>query len=36
VLISESGDVELIREKETLDDIVSREILPERLQKSEE
>ncbi|MEO2069448.1 MAG: hypothetical protein ABGX27_08100 [Desulfurobacteriaceae bacterium] len=31
VLIGENGNVELIREKETLDDIVGKEKLPERL-----
>jgi len=32
VLISEAGEVELIREAENLEDIVSRERLPKRLE----
>jgi diaminopimelate decarboxylase len=33
VLVGENGEVDLIREAESLDDIVRREILPPRLQR---
>ncbi|MCK5683700.1 diaminopimelate decarboxylase, partial [bacterium] len=35
VMISESGEVEIIREAETLEDVIARERIPERLTKFE-